>query len=275
MGPFALYRVFSDHVFLVSAKQTRRSGIVKSKTALVTGAASGIGAAIAERFLLAGFRVALFDINGEAVRTTARRIVSDEPRIAIEGDVSDELQVRNAVSRTVLDLGSLDVLINNAGIEINGTVVDQPSRDWDRQIAVNLSSVFLFSKFAIPEMRARGGSIINISSVHSLMSWPNCPAYDATKAGIIGLTRALAVDHGRDGIRVNAICPGYIETPLLAQWFASGAAKKEDVLTSHPLGRIGTPNDVAEAALFLASEAASFISGISLVIDGALTARGH
>ena len=248
---------------------------MKSKTALVTGAASGIGAAIAERFLMAGFRVALFDINGEAARITAHRITSDEPRIVIEGDVSDELQVRKAISRTVLDLGSLDVLINNAGIEINGSVVNQSSRDWDRQIGVNLRSVFLFSKYAIPEMQDHGGSIINISSVHSLMSWPNCPAYDATKAGIIGITRAMAVDHGRDGIRVNAICPGYIETPLLAQWFASGAANKEDVLKSHPLGRIGTPNDVAEAALFLASEAASFISGISLIVDGALTALGH
>jgi NAD(P)-dependent dehydrogenase (short-subunit alcohol dehydrogenase family) len=263
-------------VLFVSGKQQNpESRVVKSKTALVTGAASGIGAAIAERFLMAGFRVALFDINGDAARATAGRIPSDEQRIAIEGDVSDEFQVREAISRTVLTLGSLDVLINNAGIEINGTVVNQSSRDWDRQLSVNLSSVFLFSKYAIPEMQHHGGSIINISSVHSLMSWPSCPAYDATKAGIIGITRAMAVDHGRDGIRVNAICPGYIETPLLAQWFASGAANKEDVLKSHPLGRIGTPNDIADAALFLASEAASFISGTSLIVDGALTALGH
>jgi len=179
------------------------------------------------------------------------------------------------VSRTVADLGSLDVLINNAGIEINGTVVDLSGEQWERQLAVNLRGVFLFSKYSIPEMRRRGGSIINISSVHALVSWPRCAAYDATKSALIGLTRAMAVDHGGDGIRVNAICPGYIETPLLEQWFATGAITKEEVLKFHPLGRIGKPNDVAEVALFLASNAASFVSGTYITVDGALTAAGH
>jgi NAD(P)-dependent dehydrogenase (short-subunit alcohol dehydrogenase family) len=124
-------------------------------------------------------------------------------------------------------------------------------------------------------MSRKGGSIINISSVHAIMSWPRCPTYDATKASIIGITRAMAIDHGRDGIRVNAICPGYIATPSLDQWFASGAANKEEVLKSHPLARIGTPDDVANTALFLASDSASFISGIALMVDGALTAFGR
>ena len=246
------------------------------KTALVTGAALGIGAAIAERFLKADYQVALFDIDGSAANATASRITSEAKRLVLEGDVANEQQVKDAVTRTVAELGSLDVLINNAGIEINGTVVDLTTEQWERQLAVNLRGVFLFSKYAIPKMRHHGGgSIINISSVHAFVSWPGCPAYDASKSALIGLTRAMAIDHGKDRIRVNAICPGYIETPLLQQWFATGIITKEEVLKFHPLGRIGTPNDVAEVALFLASGAASFISGTSITVDGALTAAGR
>ncbi len=245
------------------------------KTALVTGAASGIGAAVAERFLRSGYQVAFFDIDGRAARATASRITFPERKVVLEGDVSNEQHVKEAVTRTVADLGSLDVLINNAGIEINGTVVDLSGEQWERQLAVNLRGVFLFAKYSIPQMRVRGGSIINISSVHALVSWPRCAAYDATKSAVIGLTRAMAIDHGSDGIRVNAICPGYIETPLLEQWFATGAVTKEEVSKFHPLGRIGKPNDVAEVALFLASDAASFISGTYITVDGALTATGH
>jgi NAD(P)-dependent dehydrogenase (short-subunit alcohol dehydrogenase family) len=257
-----------DHVL-------ERGLTLNGRTVLVTGAGSGIGAAIATRFRQAGYQVTLFDLSGAAAQRVASRIPENARTLVTEGDVADESQVQAAVEQTVAEFGSLDVLINNAGIEINGTVVEQPSSDWDRQIAVNLRSVYLLSKYAIPHMVRRGGSIINIASVHAAMSWPRCPAYDATKAGIIGITRAMAVDHGRDGIRVNAICPGYIETPLLAQWFASGAANRDEVLKSHPLGRIGTPDDVADAALFLASDAAAFISGTSLTVDGALTALGH
>jgi NAD(P)-dependent dehydrogenase (short-subunit alcohol dehydrogenase family) len=245
------------------------------KTALVTGAASGIGAAIAERFLKAGYQVALFDLDGPAAAATASRINCEPQKLVLVGDVADEEAVKTAILRTVTELGSLDVLINNAGIEINGTVVDLTSGQWERQLAVNLRGVFLFSKYAIPAMRPRGGSIINISSVHADVSWPRCPAYDASKSGLIGLTRAMAIDHGRDGIRVNALCPGYIETPLLERWFATGIVSKEEVLKFHPLGRIGTPNDVAEVALFLASDAAAFISGTSITVDGAITAAGH
>jgi meso-butanediol dehydrogenase/(S,S)-butanediol dehydrogenase/diacetyl reductase len=245
------------------------------KTALVTGAASGIGAAVAERFLSAGYQVAFFDIDGRAARATASRITFAGKRLVLEGDVSNAQEVKEAVTRTVADLGSLDVLINNAGIEINGTVVDLSGEQWERQLAVNLKGVFLFSKYSIPEMQRRGGSIVNISSVHALVSWPRCAAYDATKSALIGLTRAMAVDHGGDGIRVNAICPGYIETPLLAQWFATGAVTAKEVLKFHPLGRIGKPNDVAEVALFLASDAASFISGTYITVDGGLTAAGQ
>ncbi len=244
-----------------------------SKTVLITGAGSGIGAAIAERFLTAGYRVALFDINGKAAGETAARITGPAARIAISGDVSNEDHVRAAVLRTVQEFGSLDVLVNNAGIEIYGTVVELTPEQWDRQMAVNLKGSYLFSKYAIPEMR-RGGAIVHISSAHAHVSWPRCPAYDATKAGLIGLTRAMAIDHGRQGIRVNAICPGYISTPLLEKAFVLGECDREAVLKFHPLGRIGAPMDIAEATLFLASDAASFISGTVLNVDGCLTAQG-
>lgn len=247
--------------------------MTECKTALVTGAGSGIGAAIAERFVTAGYRVALFDINENAAVAIAACIERPGQTVAIGGDVSSEADVQEAVRRSVQRFGSLDVLVNNAGIEINGTVLELTTEQWDRQMAVNLRGSYLFSKYAIPEMR-HGGTIIHISSAHAHVSWPRCPAYDATKAGLIGLTRAMALDHGRQGIRVNAICPGYIETPLLQRAFANGECDREAVLKFHPLGRIGTPMDIAEATLFLASDAASFISGAVLNVDGCLTAQG-
>lgn len=247
------------------------------KVAIVTGAASGIGAAIAERFAESGIAVAIFDINGDGARAVAQKLGAITNTIAIEGDASNEEHVRSAIDETVRELGTPDFLINNAGIEVNGSVTDLSSSQWDRQIAVNLRSVFLFSKYTIPKM-VRGGAIVNISSVHALVSWPGCAAYDASKAAMIGLTRAMALDHGHQQIRVNAICPGYIETPLWDQWLAQLSdpeATMREVLKAHPLGRTGKPKDVAEAALFLVSEGASFISGTYLVVDGAMTAGGH
>ena len=246
----------------------------EARVALVTGAASGIGAVIAERFLAAGYAVALFDMDEQALNDTAARIGPPGKRIAIAGDVTDEAQVKDAVAQTVRELGSLDLLINNAGIMLSGTVVEMSSEHWDRQLAVNLKGAYLFSKYAIPEMR-RGGAVIHIASAHAFVSWARCGAYDASKSGLLGLTRAMAIDHGPQGIRVNAVCPGYIETPMLDRAVAAGEVDREAILKFHPLGRIGTPADVAGAALFLASDAASFISGTTLLVDGCLTAQGH
>ena len=245
------------------------------RAVLVTGAAKGIGRGIAERFAEAGAAVAILDLDGEGARSVASAL----PRaIAVEGDVASEADANRAVAETVAAFGGLDTLVNNAGIELNGTVVDMPPDEWDRQIAVNLRSAYLFSRAAIPHMRGRGGTILHISSVHSFVSWPDCPAYDASKAGLVGLTRAMALDHGRDGIRVNVICPGYIRTPLLEERMRSqpDPAKAIDtIIAAHPVGRMGTPRDIAEACLFLASDAASFITGIVLVIDGGMTLAGH
>ena len=156
--------------------------------------------------------------------------------------------------------------------------MEMTSSVWDRTLEVNLKGAFLCSKYAIPRMRGRGGAIVNISSVHAFVSYEGNAAYDASKAGMIGLTRALALEHGRDGIRVNAICPGYIDTPMMDEWLrmqADPEATKRQVLSVHPIGRIGTPRDIAEAALFLASDSAAFISGTFLVVDGAMSAAGH
>lgn len=251
---------------------------LRNKVALVTGAAMGIGAGIAERFVQAGAAVVVFDINAEGVRQVAQNLSREGRALAIHGDVACEEDVQSAVARTVQQFGALDILVNNAGIEAPGLVVDLSSGDWDRVLGVNLKGCFLFSKYAIPHMRGRGGSIVNISSVRAFVSYVGNAAYEASKAGIIGLTRALALENGHEKIRVNAICPGYISTPMTEQWLAiqpDPAATLKQVLSFHPLGRIGTPRDVADAALFLASDAAAFISGTYLVVDGAMTAAGH
>lgn len=245
------------------------------RVVLVTGAASGIGRGIAERFAEAGAAVAVFDIDADGAGAVARWL----PRaVAVAGDVSSEADAAAAVERTIRAFGHLDVLVNNAGVEYNGDVTEMDPAVWDRQMGVNLRGAYLLSRAAIPHMRGRGGSIVHIASVHAFVSWPRCPAYDASKAGLVGLTRAMALDHGREGIRVNAICPGYIATPMLDHWFNS-AADREAVIASvraaHPVGRMGTPRDIAEAVLFLASDAASFITGISLVVDGGMTIAGH
>lgn len=248
------------------------------RTALVTGGAAGIGAGIATRFAEAGLAVAVFDIDATGATRMAEQLSTHGPAVAIQGDVANEGDAQRAIETTTAKLGRLDVLVNNAGIEITGSVRSLSSKEWDRQIAVNLRGVFLMSKYAIPVMAARGGAIVNISSVHAFVSWPDSAAYDATKSAIIGLTRAMALDHGRERIRVNAICPGYIDTPLMERWLATLPNREEaleQIRGFHPLGRIGTPRDIAEAALFLASNAASFISGACLVVDGAMTTAGH
>jgi NAD(P)-dependent dehydrogenase (short-subunit alcohol dehydrogenase family) len=251
---------------------------IDNKVTLITGGAMGIGAGIAQRFSEAGAAVVIFDINGEgALRVEEKLRLTGRAR-AIQGDVTNEEQVKSAVEQAVAEFGSLDVLVNNAGIDVEGPLVDMTSNVWDRTLDVNLKGAFLCSKYAIPPMRARGGAIVNISSVRAFVSYAGNAAYDASKAGMIGLTRALALEHGRDGIRVNAVCPGYISTPMTDDWLAAQpdpAATLKQVLSVHPLGRIGTPHDIAEAALFLASDAASFISGTYLVVDGAMSAAGH
>lgn len=251
---------------------------LQGKVALVTGGAVGIGAGIAERFVEEGARVAIFDINGQGARSFADRLRAKGTVLALEGDVANEESARSAVERTVAQFGALDVLVNNAGIEVAGPISLMKSEAWDRQLAVNLKGAFLFSKYAIARMLGRGGVIINISSVRAFVSYQGGIAYDASKAALIGFTRALALDHGQDKIRVNAVCPGYVDTPMTEEWLKTVPNREEtmrQVLAVHPLGRIGTPRDIAEAAVFLASDSASFITGTTLVVDGGMSAAGH
>ena len=250
---------------------------LQGKVALVTGAAAGIGAGIAERLCASGASVLLFDIDGDGALHRATELRSPTRTLALQGDVASEEDVERAIATAVERFGALDVLVNNAGVEITHPVTSFAAEAWDRQLDVNLKGTFLFCKHAIPKMR-RGGSIINIASIRAFVSYAGGAAYDASKAGLIGLTRASALDHGRDGIRVNAICPGYMQTPMLDQWLATLEDPDETMqklIAAHPLGRIGTPRDVADAVLFFASDAASFVTGASLLVDGGLLTVGH
>lgn len=253
---------------------------LNTKVAFITGAGAGIGSGIAERFFEAGAAVVLFDVNGESAEQISRKIehAGHGRSLALQGDVSNETDVKAAIEQTIEKFGAVDVLINNAGIDVSSRVPAMSASAWDRVLAVNLKGAFLCSKYVIPHMLGRGGTIVNISSVHAFASYESYAAYDASKAGLIALTRTLALDHGRDGIRVNAICPGYISTPMTDEWLKEQpdpAATLKEVLSFHPLGRMGTVRDVADAALFLACDASAFISGTYLVVDGALTVAGR
>jgi NAD(P)-dependent dehydrogenase (short-subunit alcohol dehydrogenase family) len=250
------------------------------RVAVITGSGSGIGAGIAECFAQAGASVVVFDIDGAAASRMKERVEKELGGrcLAIEGDVSSEADVQAAVAGAVETFGTIDILVNNAGIDVASRVPEMSAAEWDRVLAVNLKGAFHFCKHVIPVMQGRGGAIVNISSVHAYASYEQYAAYDASKAGLLAMTRTLAIDHGRDGIRVNAICPGYINTPMTDEWFRAQPdpdATMREVIGFHPVGRLGTPRDVAEAVLFLASDAASFISGASLVVDGAMTAAGR
>lgn len=249
------------------------------KAVLVTGAAKGIGAGIAERLVEAGARVALLDVDREALAAKHAELAGgDGALLALPADLVDEEQTRAAVDAAAAHFGRLDAVVNNAGIAVYGAAEELTTAGWERQLAVNLRGAFFVSKFAVPHLRAAGGgAIVNIASVHAFASYAGALAYDVSKNGMLGLTRTMALDHGRDRIRVNAVCPGYIQTPLLDKWLAGEAdpaATMKEVLRWHPLGRIGTPRDIAEAVLFLISDASSWITGTTLVVDGGLLISG-
>ncbi len=243
--------------------------------ALVTGGTSGIGEGIARVFLRAGARVVIAArgaVRGEQARDRLRE--HGEVHF-IPADVSDEVAVRQLIARTREAFGGLDVLVNNAGVVTYTLVHDLDTAAWSRAMETNLTSVFLCSREALPHLRASRGAIINISSYlafragHAL-----APAYNAAKAGMVALTQVMAVNYGPEGVRVNAVCPGLVPTELnRARWGKWSEEEWERVRGSHPLRRVGTPEDVAHAVLFLASKEAGWITGISLVVDGGFTAR--
>jgi len=227
--------------------------MLENRVVLVTGAASGIGREIAERFAREGARVTGFDRGGDA---------------AIHGDVRSPADVERAVDQVVTSEGRLDVLVCSAGVREIGDVYAMATDEWDNVIAVNLSGTFYCCQAAARRMReSGGGAIVNISSVGGLIGLARRPAYTAAKHGVIGLTKSLARDLGPAGIRVNAICPGLIRTPLTEQYFAEDAFE-EGLQTVVPQGRAGVAADVADAALYLASDQSAYVNGIALVVDG-------
>jgi len=245
---------------------------LKDRVAVITGAASGIGRACAIEFAKEGARVVLADLNLPGARETAARIAADGGVAhPIWTDVADPFAVERLVTETLRLFPAVHVLLNDAAIQVNKTVEDTSVEEWQRQIAVNLGGVFLCSKYFLPHLRKTRGNIVSLSSVNGYFVEPGCAAYCATKAAIIGLTKAMAIDHGKDGIRVNCICPGYIDAGLAEGFFQAQpdpAAARAAAGKLHALWRIGQPEEVARAAVYLASDDASFVTGAALVVDG-------
>jgi len=244
------------------------------KTALITGGAGGIGRATALLFASEGAAIGIVDLNQERGQEVAREISIAGGRAIFErADVTRSADCRRAVERTVHEFGGgIHILFNNAGIIRRASVVEISEQDWDAVMAVNVKSVFLMSRAVIPIMAgAEGGSIINTASGWGLAGGPRAAAYCASKGAVVLLTKAMAIDHGRQKIRVNCICPGDTDTAMLRSE-ARQLGEAEDRFLSdsarRPLGRVGTPEEIAQAALYLASDAASFVTGAALVVDG-------
>ena len=232
------------------------------KHAFVTGAGSGIGAAVARRLAADGAEVILADLVLQPVETLAREI-GGQP---LQLDVRDEGQVAGA-------LNDVDVLVNVAGIGSTTTAPDTPLDVWENVFAVNARGTFLCCKHAIPGMtERRRGSIVNIASVGALVGIRNRAAYCASKGAVVALTRALAIDHVADGIRVNAVCPGTVESPWVHRLVEDAGESLEALQARQPMGRLGLPEEIADAVAYLASDAAAFVTGTAFVIDGGLTA---
>jgi len=255
------------------ANGRRNMGVLTGKRALITGGASGIGRATALLFAREGAAVAVVDIdeaNGQAV---VQAIVNEgRQAIFIRCDVSRAADCQHAVQETVDKLGGLDILFNNAGIIRRANVVETTEEEWDRVMAVNVRSVFLMSKYAVPVMaQAGGGVIINTASGWGLRGGRRAVSYCASKGAVVNMTRAMALDHGEQNIRVNCVCPGDTDTGMLRDEARQLGASEEEFLTKaadRPLQRIGRPEEIAQAVLYLASDASSFVTGATLVVDG-------
>jgi NAD(P)-dependent dehydrogenase (short-subunit alcohol dehydrogenase family) len=254
---------------------------LNDKVAAITGAAGGQGQAAARLFAQEGARLVVTDIDKEGAEKTAEQIRdAGGEAIALRTDVSREEEVAEMIRVTVDEFGTLDVLLNNAGVGYSATdrltmasVVDTPEEDWDSILAINLKSVAMGCKHAIPVMVENGGgAIVNNASINALVGLSGADAYTAAKGGIVALTRVLAVDWGPSGVRVNCICPGGVETPMIAP-----VLEEEQVLgfmrESTPLGRLARPEETAQVALFLASDEASYVNGAIVPVDGGWTAR--
>jgi NAD(P)-dependent dehydrogenase (short-subunit alcohol dehydrogenase family) len=247
---------------------------MKNKVGVISGAASGIGKACAELLSTAGAKVALLDIDVEKGQDAVTDINKKGGQaIFLSCDVSQDLSCKKAIDQVIDKYGGLNILVNAAGTITLASVVETSEDDWDRIIAVNLKSVYLLSKHSIPLMeKTGGGAIINISSGWGLAGGKNAAAYCASKGGVVLLTKAMALDHGSQGIRVNCVCPGDTDTPMLRSEAVELGISFDQLIKEssldRPIGRIGNPMDIAQAVLFLASDASSYTTGSVLVVDG-------
>lgn len=246
----------------------------QDKVAFVTGAGSGMGLAAAKAFAEAGASVAVVDVNEEAAQKVVKEIVQNGGKaIGIRCDVSDEEQVKAAVGETVRKFDRLDAAFNNAGIQSPITdTADLTLEEWNRILDVNLKGVWLCMKYELQQMRKQGsGAIVNNSSLGGLVGNPGRAAYHAAKHGVLGLTKCAAIDYAARSIRVNAICPGTIETPMVTMMFDTGDLSREKAMQAQPIGRLGTAQEIADVVLWLCSPMSTYVIGQAIAVDGGYT----
>jgi NAD(P)-dependent dehydrogenase (short-subunit alcohol dehydrogenase family) len=251
------------------------SGRLAGEVVLVTGAARGIGRAVAAKAAEEGAAVALLDVLADQVEATAAELKQTGAKVAAAvGDITDENAVRRSVDQLVAELGPVTVLVNNAGKNAYADATEMTVAEWDSVFDVDLKGAWLMARQVLPAMiAARHGSIVNIASIHSQLTTAGMFPYAAAKSGLVGMTRSLALDVAPHNVRVNAVSPGFIATDLLEEFFDTIPGARDSALGVHPLGRIGTPENVAEVVCFLASEAAAFVTGANWAVDGGLGVR--
>lgn len=249
---------------------------VKDRVAIVTGAAMGIGKGIATVLAREGAKVVVADINAHEGARTAAELARGGDALFVQTDVGDEGQVQAMVKRAVDRYGSLSILVNNAAIGVYTPVHETTLDAWERCLRINLTGPFLCAKYALPHLRAAGGAaIVNIASVHAYQNVGGTAPYAASKGGLAALTRVMAIDYAADGIRVNTVCPGWVYTPLIERIFKESGdfeGMRRTVTQRQLLGRLGTPEDIGNAVLYLVSAESSFVTGTSLFVDAGLTA---